>query len=78
MSDWGTFLNNTAQGLIDRRVSDLSAPAKPVSLNPATGKTYTEGKPDASVKPLFGMPPAVVIGGGVLLALATAYFLLRK
>lgn len=79
MADWASFLNNTAQGLIGQRAAELSTPSKPVALNQATGATYLEGQPDKSAKPqLFGMPSAVVIAGGVLLALTAGYLLLRK
>jgi hypothetical protein len=79
MNDWGNLLNNTAQQLFTQRVTDLSAPSKPVSLNPATGMTYTEGQPDNNAQAkILGLPSGVVIAGGAVLALAAAYFLLRK
>lgn len=75
--DWGTFLNQTAQDLIDQRVTALSAPSAPVAQTP-TGQAYVEGKVAISNQKIMGMPSMVVIGGGVVVALALAYMLLRK
>jgi hypothetical protein len=59
--DWGDFLNQEAQGYISRAAAPKQTPA--VATNPATGTSYTEGKPaSAGVGGLLSNP-LVLIGG---------------
>jgi len=82
MAKWGEFLNNAAQTVVGNRVAQITQPATSVPVSTGQGGVpYVEGQPAATATAagaIFGLPRAVVIGGGAVFSLVLLLMLVRK